>query len=313
VAQLLSLASVAVIATLGNALDFEADMQPALASAGLEAVIAEPIVSSGRTYTSVWVPTTNGHIWESLARLDLADPETAKKILRFTRRIAHVYAASSTADRAVLVRLGHALADDADRIDPMLESGAAYALDDVSGNGGEMPSGGKSRVTINKAEIARMMRDIQCEFDRHQIRVPINADTPNLPAAGTTNVYNGPVFHGDANGAQLAWNNAMANQTQNQVEQITPGYEALALAVTKTLERIADVGLTEDDRVEAESVATEILHEVTQPEPSPGRIRRGLAALKGFLMPIAYGAQAGAAEEARELARTAIDHLGSAF
>ena len=59
-----------------------------------------------------------------------------------------------------------------------------------------------AKVSINRAGIAQMMREIQREFDKHPIKVPVDSDRLST---GTTTIFNGPVIHGDANGAQLAW------------------------------------------------------------------------------------------------------------
>lgn len=79
-----------------------------------------------------------------------------------------------------------------------------------------------ARVTINHQEIVRMMRDIQVSLDRHPIRMPIHTDP--------TNVFNGPVILGNANGAQLTWNNQTAFQqhTGDEPAQIAAGFEAIA-------------------------------------------------------------------------------------
>jgi hypothetical protein len=64
-----------------------------------------------------------------------------------------------------------------------------------------------AEVSINKQEIARMTREIQREFDKYSIRVPVQVDSPVPPggfATGSTTIFNGPVIHGDANGAKPA-------------------------------------------------------------------------------------------------------------
>jgi hypothetical protein len=172
-----------------------------------------------------------------------------------------------------------------------------------------------ANVSINRQEIARMMRDIQREFDKHPIRVPVQADPPavlgSIPG-GTTTIFNGPVIHGDANGAQLAWGNDIVQQ--NRTRPVTPGFEALAQAVVKVLEQLPRVGLAEDDQQDADEAAHEVLAEVTQPQPDRGKIRRALATLKGLLAPIAVGLAEGSAEgAAHEWARTAIEQLGKAL
>jgi hypothetical protein len=169
-------------------------------------------------------------------------------------------------------------------------------------------------VTINKREIARMMSDIQREFDKHPIRVPVRTDTPSLPAGATaahTTIYNGPVIHGNADGAQLAWGNQTV--VQHQTQQVAPGFETIAQAVVSTLKQLPAAGLAEEDRQDAEAEANAVLSEVTQAEPDRGKIRRALAALRGFLAPVAMGLVTGGAEGAHEWAKTAIEQLGRPF
>ena len=65
------------------------------------------------------------------------------------------------------------------------------------------------RSGINKQAIAKMMREMQREFDRHPIRLPLETEGPVARDGTTTGktVYNGPVIYGSADGAQLAWSN----------------------------------------------------------------------------------------------------------
>lgn len=86
-------------------------------------------------------------------------------------------------------------------------------------------------VSINKQAIAKIQRDLQREFDKHPIHVPVNANTPAgfghvLPT--TVNHYHAPVVtvHGDH--AQVAWGDGSITQGQGDVSQVTEGYEALA-------------------------------------------------------------------------------------
>ena len=172
------------------------------------------------------------------------------------------------------------------------------------------------RSGVDKRAVAKMMQGIQREFDKHPIRVPVEVEDPELPVGTSfgTKIYNGPVIQGDANGAQLAWNNETVTQTAvSRTEQIAPGFEAIAQAVVRTLEQLPVVGLPEDDQREAEAAANEILVEVTQPEPQPGKIRRAIAVLKGYLAPIATGLSRGSGEGAQEWAKTAIEQLGTPF
>lgn len=172
-------------------------------------------------------------------------------------------------------------------------------------------------MTINKRGIAKMMRGIQAEFDKHPITVPVNVDEPDLPTGHAvprhTTINYGPVIHGDVDGAQLAWNNSgTVHQAQNSGEQqITPGFELLAQALISTREGLPSLGLAEEDLTDAQAAADDALAEVTQPEPDRRKLRRAVAALKGLLAPIATGLAAGAAAGAQDFARTAIDQLGS--
>lgn len=164
-------------------------------------------------------------------------------------------------------------------------------------------------VSINKAAIAKMMRDIQREFDKHPINVAVQADG-SLPAGNTT-IYNGPVIHGDANGAQLAWGNDTV--TQHRQEQVAPGYEILAQALVSTLQQLPAAGLPAADQEDAEAAAREALHALTQGEPDRGVVRRGVAALKGHLALLATGMVVGAEQGAQEWAKTAVQHLQLPF
>ena len=71
--------------------------------------------------------------------------------------------------------------------------------------------------------------------------------------------------------------------------------------------------VAKEDHREAEAVATEILEEVTRPEPNRGLVKRGVMALKGFLAPIVAGLSTGAAQGVQEWARTAIGQLDAPF
>jgi hypothetical protein len=171
------------------------------------------------------------------------------------------------------------------------------------------------RDGINRQAIAKMMKNIQREFDKYPIRVPVETDGPALPTGTTfgSTVYNGPVFHGDANGAQLAWGNNTVNQIQRSSQQIAPGFEAIAQAVVHTLSRLPEVGLPEQDQRDAEHTGREILTEVTKSNPDRGKIKRSVSTLKGFLAPVAIGLSTGTSEGAQEWARMAIEQLGIPF
>ncbi|MFJ9119262.1 hypothetical protein ACIRJO_27400 [Streptomyces sp. NPDC102394] len=128
----------------------------------------------------------------------------------------------------------------------------------------------------------------------------------------TTNHYNGPVFQGDMSRAQIAWNNRDVTQSRSSVEQVTPGFEELAQAVTRTLAQLPLIGLPDEDAEDAAASANEILGEVVSPTPDRGRIRRSLTALRSYLQPVAAQAALGTGEGAHDLAKAALDHLQGA-
>ena len=124
-------------------------------------------------------------------------------------------------------------------------------------------------------------------------------------------IYNGPVIHGDANGAQLVWNNqGDVTQNRNESQQIAQGFEPLAQAVADLLKQLPEFRLDANTRQEVKEVADEVLAEVVQTKPEQRKLRRAVAALKGFLMPIVAGA---ASDEARELAQQVIHQLTAAI
>ena len=167
---------------------------------------------------------------------------------------------------------------------------------------------------VNKRGIEKLTREIQREFDKHPIQVPVRAqrEAGVEAAAGSTHYY-GPVINVHGDRAQLAWGNRDVVQSQARSEEIAPGYEAIAQAVVSTLRELASAGLPADDRQEAEAIGAEALAEVVKDEPNRGVIRRSVAALKGFLSPIALGMATGAGDGAEEWARTAIEQLQSPF
>jgi hypothetical protein len=130
--------------------------------------------------------------------------------------------------------------------------------------------------------------------------------------ADTVNNYDGPVFNAEVSGAQLAWNatNVVQNQQLN-TSTVAPGFEELAAVVADVLRKLPQIGLSQEDREDAEVVAGEVLAEITSPEPEKGKVRRALAMLRNLLAPVATGAVAGVAAGTQEWAQAAITGLGS--
>jgi len=171
-----------------------------------------------------------------------------------------------------------------------------------------------SGFKINRQGIAQMAREIELEFAKHPVKLPVVIDNDtSAPAwAGSTTIYNGPVVNMTGNQAQLALGNRDVTQTQAQPETIAPGFEQIAIAIAETLKNLGTIGLSAEDQADAEVAAREVLEEVTKTEPDRGLVRRGVTMIKGLLTPIALGLQAGAAVGATEWAHTAIEQLGAA-
>ncbi|MEV5543620.1 hypothetical protein AB0L13_43065 [Saccharopolyspora shandongensis] len=133
-----------------------------------------------------------------------------------------------------------------------------------------------------------------------------SADAPSNSVA--TNIYNGPVINIAGNQAQLSWEDVRHPGARG--EQTALDFEQLARSVLLTMRNLHSCGLDENDLTIAESTGRDVLEEAARPEPDRGRIRRGLAALRALLSPLATGAAEGAEDGARELARTAVGQLG---
>jgi hypothetical protein len=171
--------------------------------------------------------------------------------------------------------------------------------------------------SINKQGIRKMQRELEKEFAKHPIRIPVEVQTPDLPPIGTGSTtvtnYHGPVFNGDMTGAQVAWGNETVTQNQqNASSTVAPGYEALAKLVTDLLQQLPRVGLDEAELRDAEEAGNEVLVEITSTEaPEPGRLRRALRGLRGILAPIATGVVKGTAAGAEDWAKVGIEALSN--
>lgn len=69
-------------------------------------------------------------------------------------------------------------------------------------------------VSVNKRAIAKMHKDIQREFDKRTVQVPIKADATTGSSASqqpTVNHYHAPVVTVNGDQAQVAWGNGTIN------------------------------------------------------------------------------------------------------
>jgi hypothetical protein len=100
-------------------------------------------------------------------------------------------------------------------------------------------------------------------------------------------------------------------QNHNWAEQVAPGYEALAKAMTDVLRLVNAMDLSPEAQEDVDAASNEILAEIVREEPRPGLIRRSLAVLRSWFTPIAAagvaGAGLGVSDGAQEAARRAIE------
>lgn len=167
-----------------------------------------------------------------------------------------------------------------------------------------------------------IQKDIQKEFDReakrNPIRMPLQVEpiSPHAPwhhsQPDVVNyTYNGPVVNGDGSRVQFAAN-IQGDVNQNQSEQVADGYEEIAQLVDHVLRAVTRFELDEPERKYAKEEAEAVLAEVAKDSPDNSVISRGLAALRGFLSPLALGMQEAVTEESKEVATGLIRALGEA-
>lgn len=99
-----------------------------------------------------------------------------------------------------------------------------------------------SGFKINREGIRQMTRELEREFAKHPVRVPIEVDSQGdtwpLRSATTVNNYHGPVVTVNGDGTQLAWNSTSVHQSHERVEQVAAGYEDLAQIITDLLANV---------------------------------------------------------------------------
>lgn len=167
-------------------------------------------------------------------------------------------------------------------------------------------------VSINKRAIAKFQNDIQREFDKKPIKVPINAD-PARTSGAAVNHYHGPVVTVNGGQAQVAWGDGTITQGQDDISQVTVGYEDVAHIVSEILTNLDSLSLSKEDNQDARENAEAILAEVVKAEPDKGVVRRGATMLKGLMASAMTGVNQAVTAESAEYARDAIEALGMAI
>ncbi|WP_065246988.1 hypothetical protein [Dermabacter vaginalis] len=169
---------------------------------------------------------------------------------------------------------------------------------------------------INKKVMRNLTREIERDFAKNPVRVPLRADhsTVALPAAKTVNNYHGPVvFTVNGDNAQVAWGNQSSTQVQKHADQVAAGYEQLAELLTDILANLPTFQLDGTDGEVLRENANLVLQEVVKSEPDQSVVRRGVTLIKGLLAPLSAGIGKAVTEEAVEAARQAIYALGSSL
>jgi hypothetical protein len=169
--------------------------------------------------------------------------------------------------------------------------------------------------SIDKNAVRKLTKELEREFAKNPVRVPLEAEAGSvaLRPATTVNNYHGPVVNVEGGHAQIAWGNNHSVQNQKQVEQIAAGYEELARLVTDLLAGIENFALNDEDQQEVRATAETVLSEVVKEEPTPSVIKRGMTLIKGLLAPVAAGISSAATEESAEAARNFIHAVGQAL
>lgn len=171
-----------------------------------------------------------------------------------------------------------------------------------------------SGFKINKKAIKDMTREIEREFAKNPVRVPLEADPANgLTPATTINNYNGPVVTVSGNHSQVSWGNDVSVQTQSQTQEIAPGFEQLATMVTDFLANIQVFPFDEQEASDARDAAQTVLAEVVKTEPDKAAVRKSATLLKGLLAPFAAGLSKAVSEESADAARSLIESISSAL
>lgn len=171
-------------------------------------------------------------------------------------------------------------------------------------------------VSINKQAIAKLNKELEREFAKTPVKVPVVADPARgsiAPQSSTVNHYYGPTVTVNGNHSQIAWGDGGISQAQGNISQITEGYEDVADVVAGILSKLDSLPLNANENEDARSSAEELLAEVVKPEPDKGIIRRGATMLKGVLAPVAAGVNQAATSESADYARKAIEAIGAAI
>lgn len=165
-----------------------------------------------------------------------------------------------------------------------------------------MPKGG---FKINKRGIREMSKELEREFAKHPITIPVQAEGSPRPISVVN--HHAPVIYGGVSNSSMVWGNGQANLSQNS--QTGAGQEDLVSALERILKQMPRDQLPAEDVEDLEAASSQVLEEVRSSQPEQAHAKRGLRTMLRILNPIAQGLQAGASEGAQSWARDAIQSL----
>lgn len=173
-----------------------------------------------------------------------------------------------------------------------------------------------ARSGINRRGIKKLTRDLQKEFDKNPVSVPIEGRPHGRTASmrpATVN-YNAPVTFVEAGDhAQIAWGNDSVVQGQEKRTEVAHGFEDLAHILTIVRQESGRIGLRDTEKKALDDHTEALLREVTKESPDGGLVQRGVLMVKGLLAPVASGVGQGVTTETADLTRGLIEQLGSAL
>lgn len=173
---------------------------------------------------------------------------------------------------------------------------------------------------INQHGINRLMKDLQKEFGKHRLVVPVEAESDDMSSFARANIVNnyntgsGPVFNqSNVNHSQFASGNRHVAQEMGSDASTSPELQQFIDKISKIIEELDENGIQGETRAEADEAASEALTEATKDEPDNTLVRRAVNTLKGALLSVANGLTTGAAAGSQAWAQKAISDLSVPF
>ncbi|MGV3104141.1 hypothetical protein [Rothia sp. 32237D007AR] len=171
---------------------------------------------------------------------------------------------------------------------------------------------------INKSAVEKLTRNLQCEFDKNPVSIPIQGylevsgqDKSQKPDSAPTivNNYHAPVVTNYGNRTQIAWGSQNITQTSEHQENVATGFEEFAQGLEQVLTDIDTSPIAEEEKQKFKTIAEQTLQETAQPNPDVSILSVGIERLKGILAAAALGLHQGVTAEAQDIARSGLEAL----